>query len=300
MRRGAGLLLLAIASHAETADWIVGFESGGFGYISSEGKLLGRTRGGKLFAVSSDRRYACSVGETFSIFAVPEPARLADIALAGNGFRAEAAACESGLAAVAGSGRLLVIDIEKRSLIRRIALEGNPPHAVTLGGRIYVSNGGSGTVTDIDAGSGRSALIRTDGTPGPSVLSPDGKELYVANPGASGITIVDTARKLAAAHISTCKAPGSIGLIAARRQLVYVCHGEKRVAMADVSRRAQIDYLLLPDEPVSLTLSSDGKTAAVCAPSAGLVYIIGLEQKRIVSQFATPPGEAPTVAFPLH
>jgi YVTN family beta-propeller protein len=273
----------------QSPAWLVGLKDRGVALYPGATVEVG----GRLFAISPDRRYAYAVSESLSIVDLVEKRRVADVRI---DVTAEAVAA-FGLVAVVGSGQLLLIDPAKRAVVRTVPTQGKGPHAMTFGGRIYVSNGGSGTVADIDPSTGRIALINTGGTPGASALSPGGKQLFVANHGAGGITIVDTARKLASAHIATCRSPAALVLLPRRNQLAYICRGDKRIAMADVTKRAQTEYLLTPDETVSLAVTNDGATAAACAPEAGLVYIISLEHKRIVDRLT---AALPVAAFPLQ
>jgi YVTN family beta-propeller protein len=279
----AALLLL------QAPAWLVGLRDRGLAFYPGDTMDVG----GRVFAISPDRRYVYAVADSLAIIDVGAKRRVADIPI---NLTADAIAA-GGLIAVAGAGQLVLVDPDKRAVVRKVDTQGKGPHAVTFGGRIYVSNSGSGTVLDVDPNNGRAAVIRTGGTPGASVLSRDGKQLFVANAGAGGITIVDTARKLASAHISTCSSPAGIVLMAGRNQLAYICRGEKRIAFADPTKRAQVDYVLIPDETVSLSVTSDGKSAAACAPEAGLVYIINVEQKRIVDRL---PAVSPVAAFPLQ
>jgi sugar lactone lactonase YvrE len=289
MRTALAVLLLA---ESASAAWLVALKDRGVVWYGAEGAQQ-QIGPGRLIAFSSDRRLLYTAGDRLSIFRRDTWEPLGSVAFPA-GFYADAMAVSqnSGVIAVAGSGRALLIDPRKHSILREVSTEGRHPHAVAFADRVYVSNGGSETLAQIDPNSGRTEMMKVRGTPAAMALSPDAKELYAANAGAGGITIVDLDRRLAKAHIATCSRPDAVALIRARRRLVYLCRGENRIEIADITRRAPIDYVLLPEEPTCLALAPDGKTVAVCSP-AGLLYIISVEQKKIVDRLKTG---APSVA----
>jgi DNA-binding beta-propeller fold protein YncE len=87
--------------------------------------------------------------------------------------------------------QLLVVDLEKKEVIRRYDTKGQTPHIVAAGrdGKwAYVSNARSGTVAAIELASGEVQLIPAGGRPEGSVLSKDGKRLYGSHPWAGGRT----------------------------------------------------------------------------------------------------------------
>ena len=94
--------------------------------------------------------------------------------------------------------QLLIVDPVKKSVIKKYATKGKTSHMVRLGpgGKwAYVSNGRSGNVAAVNLESSEVKLIKTGTRPEGSVLSKDGKELYVCNREAASITVIDTAKQ---------------------------------------------------------------------------------------------------------
>ena len=196
--------------------------------------------------------------------------------------------------------QLLLIDPVKRSVMRNFNNKGRQPHMVTLGPGgewAYVSNTESGNVMAIRLSSGEQKQIPTEPGPQGSALSKDGRELYVTNSGAASITVIDTAKNQAIAHLPTGKGPNRIALTPDGTTLVYAISGENKVGFADPKTRTQLDYMLLPNRPVSCTLSRDGSLAFLSAEAQDTVYIVSVKNRKIVAEIKTAKGAAPDPVF---
>ena len=198
--------------------------------------------------------------------------------------------------------QLLIIDPVKKSVIKKYATNGKTSHMVTLGpgGKwAYVSNSSSGNVAAVNLDSGEVKLIQTGERPEGSVLSKDGKEVYVCNREAASITVIDTAKQQPVAHISTGKGPVRIARTPDGKTLVYALMHEKKVAFADGGSRRETGYVIVPGTPVSCTLSQDGKLAFASAEENDTVYIISIADKKIVGEIKTAKGAGPDPVFAM-
>lgn len=192
--------------------------------------------------------------------------------------------------------RLLVIDTDRRSVIRDFDVQGEQPHMLTLsrdGKTAFVSVTGSGQVSAIDLDSGKLVKIPTEARPQGSVLSKDGRELYVTTSGASSIAVIDTAAKRAIAHIPTERGPNRIALTPDGNTLVYSMTPEKKIGFADPKTRKQLGYVLLPNNPMSCTLSADGSLAFASAEAQDTIYVVSVKDRKIKSEIRTPKGTGP-------
>lgn len=192
--------------------------------------------------------------------------------------------------------QLLLVDTAKRSVLRTYDTKGKTPHMVTLGPGAkyaYVSNAASGNVSAIELSTGKVTLIATGKRPEGSVLSHDGRELYVCNRDDNTITVIDTHQNKAIALIQTCQGPVRVDITPDNEKLVYACMKEKRLGIADAKIREQVNYALLTENPVSLHLSRDGKLAYASAEEQDSVYAVSTEDRRIRQEFKTPPGSGP-------
>jgi YVTN family beta-propeller protein len=199
--------------------------------------------------------------------------------------------------------RLVVIDTKRRSVVRDFDNGGRQPHMVTLGPGgewAYVSNTGAGTVAAIRLSDGERKIIKVEPRPQGSVLSKDGRELYVTCTDGTGITVIDTAKNSVLAHIPTSKGPNRIALTPDGNTLVYSISAENKVGFANPKTRTQTDYVLLPGTPVSCTLSPDGSLAFASAEAKDVVYVISVKDKKIVSEIRTAKGAAPDPVLQLR
>jgi YVTN family beta-propeller protein len=196
--------------------------------------------------------------------------------------------------------QLLLIDPVKRTVLRKFETKGKTSHMVTLGQSgewAYVSNSSSANVAAIRLSNGDTKLIQTGTRPEGSVLSKDGRELYVANREGASITVIDTQKQQAIANISTGKGPVRIALTPDGKTLVYGLMHDKKVGFADPVTRRETGYVILPNTPVSCTVSPDGKYAYASAEDADVVYIISIADKKIAGEFKTAKGMGPDPVY---
>ncbi len=192
--------------------------------------------------------------------------------------------------------QLLLVDGEKRGVIRTYETKGKTSHMVTLGpdGKwAYVSNSTSNTVSAIRLSNGEVKIIPTAKRPEGSVLSKDGKELYVCNREEAMISVISTASNSQIAIIKTGEGPVRIALTPDGNRLVYALMHEKKIGIADPKARQQIDYILLPASPVSLHLSTDGTRAFASAEEQDTVYVVDLKGRHVETEVRTPQGAGP-------
>jgi YVTN family beta-propeller protein len=293
-------------------------------YYTSDGKLLSSVPVGQHpheMAFSPDRKLlyitdngimrienAGKGGNTISIVDVAKRQRIGVIPLGENyrphGIDVDPASGRLMVTTEAPDG-LLLVDTAARKVLRRYDTKGKTPHMVTLGPGAkwaYVSHAGGDTVAAVNLGSGDVKLIQTGARPEGSVLSKDGRELYVANREANSITVIDTAKNQAIANISTGKGPVRISLTPDGGTLVYALMHDRRIGFANPKTRTQTGYVLLTNNPVSCTLSQDGRLAFASAEEQDTVYVVSIETKRIVGEIKTAAGAGPdpVLEFPAH
>ncbi len=113
------------------------------------------------------------------------------------------------------SDELLVVDLQKRVLVKQIPV-GSKPNGVVLssdGRRAYVSNSGddSVAVVDIDAGH-LTATIAVGDEPVGLALAPDGTTLFVANWFGNDISVIDLTRGIEARRLAAGSNPCDLTL----------------------------------------------------------------------------------------
>jgi YVTN family beta-propeller protein len=284
-------------------------------YYGSDGKLQSTVQVGQHpheMVLSADGRYlyttdngtmrienAGTGGNSISVIDVNARRKFADITL-GEYHRPHGIDLDPATGHIAVTtelpDQLLIVDPVNRSVLKHFATKGKTSHMVTLGPGAkwaYVSNSGSSNISAINLATGQVKLIPTGNRPEGSVLSRDGKELYVCNREAGSLTVIDTARQSAIANIPTGKGPVRIAITPDGSTLVYALMHDKKIAFANPRTRRQTDYLVVPQTPVSLKLSPDGTHAFASAEESDAVYIISIPQKRIIQEIHTAQGAAP-------
>ncbi len=199
--------------------------------------------------------------------------------------------------------QLIVVDVKEKKVKRTFDTKGRTSHIVTCDAKgewAYVSNARSSNVAAIHLTTGETILIPVGDRPEGSVLSGDGRTLYVANRESDEITAIDTAIKKLTARIKTCREPARVGLSPDDKTLIYACITGRQVGFADVASGKQTATLDLGGRPVSLTTSPDGEHAFAGAQDQDTVFVISIADRKIVKQFKTIPGAGPDPIRPIR
>ena len=153
--------------------------------------------------------------------------------------------------------QLLLLDPRHRSVLRNVGTGGKTSHLVALGSGArwaFVSNCTSNNVSAIDLVSGEVQLIPTGARPEGSVISADGRKLYVANREAARISIIDTGKRVVVGEIRSGRGPARIALTPDGKQLVYACMHDQTVEIADPVERKVLGKVRLGGRPPGIRL----------------------------------------------
>jgi YVTN family beta-propeller protein len=199
---------------------------------------------------------------------------------------------------------LLLVDPVQRKVLRKFDVQGKSPHMVLFGPggkRAYVSNTNSGTLASIDIATGETKLIPTGKYPQGGVLSHDGKTIYLTNAESNKIVLIDTATDRVTSEIATSTYPNRVALTPDGKTLVYSLGNEgAAVGFADVAARKETATIPLGGQPLSLTLTKDGKFAFSGIQSQGKIHVIDVAQRKIIRTITTPKDAGPDPALPLE
>jgi YVTN family beta-propeller protein len=199
--------------------------------------------------------------------------------------------------------QLLVIDPEKRQVIKTYDTKGKTDHMVKLGPEgkwAYVSHSVSNDVGAVELATGKVKLIKTGARPEGSTLAPDGKLLYVVNREAAQISIIDTAAQSLVGTIKTANGPVRARVTDDNTEIVYALYHDKAVGIADLKTRTQLITIPLAGQPVSLDLSEDGRFAFASAQDIQKVYVINIKERKISHVIETPPDMFPDPVMVVH
>jgi YVTN family beta-propeller protein len=268
--------------------------------LSPDGRLLYVTDNGILWMTNPGEG-----GNTISIIDIEKRTRVGVIDL-GNYRRPHGIDIEpeSGrmVVTIENPDGVLLIDPASRKVLRKYDVQGQDPHMVLFGPKgewAYVSNTASATVAAVELRTGKVKLIPTDARPQGGVLSRDGKLIYLTNSDGNSISIIDTGRKERVGIIKTGEGPGRIALTRDETQLVYNLQAGNAVGFADVKSRKQTTVIPLEGPPLSLRLSPDGKLAYSGVQSLDKVYVISVDERKILRSFNTPKEAGPDVVLEI-
>jgi len=201
---------------------------------------------------------------------------------------------------------LLLLDPVKRTILRTYSTQGKTAHMVTAGldGQwAWISNSSSSNVSAIHLGTGEVKLIPTGPRPEGSILSPDGKRLYVCQRDGSGIAEIDTLTHKLLRTLDSPPGPVRVDISPDGRHVVYGLLDEKAIGWTDTKTGKIAGRVDLPaplGQIVSLHLSPDGKIAYAANENMDRVYAVDLASRRIVKDWSLTKGFAPDPVMEIH
>ena len=192
--------------------------------------------------------------------------------------------------------RLVLVDLEARAVIEDFDNGGSDPHMVTFGmaGKWgYVSNTASGTVGAVQVATGELRLIEVGKGPQGSLLSRDGTKLWVTCRDDGRIDIIDTEAKANIGTIMT--GPGVNRIVATPDEtlLVYSLQIGEAVGVADIAAGKEIAQIPLGGQPLSISLSKDGRFAFAGVQDKDQIWIVSIADREVVQVIDTPAGMGP-------
>jgi DNA-binding beta-propeller fold protein YncE len=195
---------------------------------------------------------------------------------------------------------LLEIDPWTGEEVKRYALdvEGAWMTAVSRdGARVFTANLEGGGMTAIDRRSGRITSISTaEGEIGIDV-TPDGRQVWLANMTTSKVTVFDAKRlKVLRTFEAGAESPMRVRFTSDGKRAVMTFGGSRKVAVYDVATRRPVQWIELDSGSKVLTISPDGRKAAVSAPHKDAVMVLDLVGGRMLAKIDVA-GEPDGVAW---
>lgn len=175
---------------------------------------------------------------------------------------------------------LLEIDPWSGAELKRhdVAVEGAWMTAVSRdGARVFTANLEGGGMTAIDRKSGRLTNLKTaEGEIGIDVTA-DGRQVWLANLKTHKVTVFDTATHGVLATFETgAEAPMRVRVTPDGKRAVMTFGMTKKVAVFDIATRTVVRWIDIDSGSKVLTISPDGRKAAVSVPHKDAVLILDL------------------------
>jgi YVTN family beta-propeller protein len=201
--------------------------------------------------------------------------------------------------------QLLLIDPKQRKVVKTWPTGGKTAHMVVStpdGKWAFISNSVSANVSAIELATGKVSLIPTGARPEGSVISRDGKRLYVCNRDGSQVSVIDTVGRKVVQNIKSSGGPVRIALTPDEKFVVWGLLNEQGVEWAETASgkvAGKVDLKAELGQIVSLHLSHDGKTAYAANENMDTVYAVSLPDRKLKSTFKTAKGHSPDPVVPL-
>lgn len=183
---------------------------------------------------------------------------------------------------------LLEIDPWTGEEVKRHALdvEGAWMTAVSRdGARAFTANLEGGGMTAVDRKSGRVTNIKTsEGEIGLDV-APDGRQVWLTNMKTGKVTVFDARTlKVLATFEAGAEAPVRVRFTPDGKRAVMTFGGAKKAGVYDVAARKAVQWIELDSGSKVLTISPDGRKAAVSAPHKDAVMILDLASGKMLAK----------------
>lgn len=145
------------------------------------------------------------------------------------------------------------------------------------GARAFTANLEGGGMTAVDRKSGRVTNIKTSEGEMAMDVTPDGRQVWLANSKTSKVTVVD-AKTLKVLHTfeAGAESPSRLRFTPDGKRAVMTFGLAKKVGVYDVATRKAVQWVEIDSGSKVLTISPDGRNAAVSAPHKDAVMILDL------------------------
>lgn len=168
---------------------------------------------------------------------------------------------------------------------------------------MYVTNGGSDTVTVLDVVNVRvDRELQVGHDPVAVAASPTRNEVYVVNEGAAAangsISVIDAEHNAVVATIPLHKQPVSIDIDAKGATAFVANSGSNSISVIDLEHRREVAQFPAGEEPAAARVSPDGKTLVVANRRSGSVSTIDAASGHIRAVFGSCPGAAGVLFLP--
>jgi YVTN family beta-propeller protein len=169
---------------------------------------------------------------------------------------------------------------------------------------VYVTNGGSDTVTVLDVVNVRvDRELPVGHDPVAVAANPTRNEIYIVNSGAAApadgsVSVIDAEHNAVVATIPLHRQPVSIDLNSAGTIAYVADSSSNSVSVVDLSARRELTQIPAGDQPVAARLAPDGKSLVVADQGGNSVTIIDAVTYKPRATFPGCPGASEVVILP--
>jgi YVTN family beta-propeller protein len=188
-----------------------------------------------------------------------------------------------------------VLDTTSNSIVSTIPV-GTRPFALAVtpdGGRLYVPNHDSGTVTVIDTATSKAtADIKVAANPHWVAFSNDGTRAYTANHESGLISIIDTSNNSVVGEVKVQVSPHSVAVSPDKPLVANVNYDSDSLTVIDTTAEKVIATVPVGKKPQDVAWSADGRFVYVTAVEGDTLTVINSDTWATTATI--PTGDAPT------
>ncbi len=197
------------------------------------------------------------------------------------------------------SHAVLEVDVPGRKIVRTLDTGADGSHMLVLSPnrkRVYTANVGSGSVSEIDLGTGKPLKTAPAGKGTEAIaLSPDGRELWVGNRAEDTLTVLDAETLDERARIPCAKMPIRLAFTGDGSRVLATCAASDEVRVFDPRSRKELSTIAIaggsgPSTPVGLLVEPGGGYAFVACTAARRVDVIDLSKWAVTGKIDAGGG----------
>lgn len=194
------------------------------------------------------------------------------------------------------TGRVLRVDVRSGEVLEALPTQQEGSHMLALppsAGRVWTSNAGDHTVTEIDlASSAAGRIIEVPPRPEAIGVTPDGAEIWVGSNAEGTVSVIDAETGVVSPALQGFGWPYRT-LITGDARLVLIPDLEgERLVIVDRDGRRELHGLAFPGgAPQGVAVAADGRTAFLSLSAEDRVAVIDLERGEVVGEL--PAGHRP-------
>lgn len=197
------------------------------------------------------------------------------------------------------TGRVVLVDLEKDSIVADIPTESALSHMVAIpsaGARAYTANIGSGSVAEVNLATRAFARTlpiapKTEGI----AVRPDGREVWIGSNETGEVSVVDTDRWAVVATVKGFVMPYRLDISPDNRLAVVVDPERDNVGIVDVATRTLLGTIGGLGSPRGVHIGDDNRTAFITSAGRSSVIEVDLVDRVIRGEYpvqGSPDGVA--------
>jgi YVTN family beta-propeller protein len=153
------------------------------------------------------------------------------------------------------------------------------------GARAFTANLEGGGMTAIHRKSGRITTIKTSEGEMAMDITPDGRQVWLANSKTSRVTVVNAKTlKVLGTFAAGAESPMRVRFTPDGKRAVMTFGGARKVGVYDVATRKAVQWIEIDSGSKVLTISPDGRKAAVSAPHKDAMMILDLVSGKMLAK----------------